>query len=154
MRHVDVKLKCPLLQMFHGKIRMALQILRIAYGVLIVAIFFLPFGLYHTMAEPYVSGALWGFMLPVGYIAAASGIVVIFFPRFKTLRRLGLGHLLIVVGVSLMLSLLLYPKELSISLLHGTNMIDIDYSTFSGAVFWLSLLSIVTGIMIKITRLK
>ncbi len=133
---------------------MALQFLRIAYGVVLFAVFFLPFGLYHTMTEPYVSGALWGFMLPVGYIAAASGIVVIFYPRFKTLRRLGLGYLLMVVGVSLLLSLLLYPRELSISLLHGTNMIDIDYSTFSGAVFWLSLLSIITGIMIKMTRIK
>ena len=33
-------------------------------------------------------------------------------------------------------------------------MIDIDYSTFFGAVFWLSLLSIVAGIMIKMTRIK
>ena len=69
---------------------MTLQFLRIAYGAVLFAVFFLPFGLYHTMVEPYVSGAVWGFMLPVGYVAAASGIVVIFYPRFKMLRRLGL----------------------------------------------------------------
>jgi hypothetical protein len=70
------------------------------------------------------------------------------------LRRLGFGYLLMVVGVSLLLSLLLYPRELSISMLHGTNMIDTDYSTFTGAVFWLSLLSIASGIAIKMTRIK
>ena len=133
---------------------MALQILRLAYGAVLFAVLFLPFGLYNTMAEPYVSGALWGFMLPVGYIAAASGLAIIFYPRSKLLRKLGLGYLVMAVGVSLLLSLLLYPRELTINLLHGTNMIDIDYSTFTGAVFWLSLLSIVAGIAIKMTRIK
>ncbi len=132
---------------------MAFQFLRLAYGAVLFAVLFLPFGLYHTMAEPYVSGALWGFMLPVGYIAAASGLAIIFYPRSKLLRKLGLGYLVMVVGVSLLLSLLLYPRELTISLLHGTNMINIDYSTFTGAVFWLSLLSIVAGIAIKVTRI-
>jgi hypothetical protein len=132
----------------------ALQILRLAYGAVLLAVLFLPFGLYNTLAEPYVSGAVWGFMLPVGYVAAASGVAVIFYPRSKLLRRLGFGYLLMVVGVSLLLSLWLYPRELSISLLHGTNMIDIDYSTFTGAVFWLSLLSVAAGIAIKMTRIK
>jgi hypothetical protein len=131
-----------------------LQILLLAYGATLFAVFFLPFGLYHTMAEPYVSGIVWGFMLPAGYVAAASGIAVIFYPRLKLLNKLGLGYLLMVVGVSLLLSLWLYPRELSISLLYGTNMIDIDYSTFTGAVFWLSLLGVAAGIAIKMTRIK
>lgn len=126
-----------------------LQILRLAYGAILIAVLFLPFGLYNTMAEPYASGVVWGFMLPVGYIAAASGVAVIFYPRSKLLRRLGFGYLLIAAGASLLFSLWLYPRELSISLLHGTNMIDIDYSTFTGAVFWLSLLSLAAGIAIR-----
>jgi len=133
---------------------MALRILRLAYGAVLIAVLFLPFGLYNTIAEPYVSGAVWGWMLPVGYVAAASGVAVILYPREKLLRRLGFGYLLMVVGVSLLLSLWLYPKELSISLLHGTNMIDTDYSTCTGAVFWLSLLSVASGITIKISRIK
>ena len=132
---------------------MALQLLRLAYGAVLIAVLFVPFGLYHTMAEPYVSGALWGFMLPVGYVAAASGVTVILYSRSTLLRRLGFGYLLMVIGVSLLLSLLLFPRELSISLLHGTNMIDMDYSTFTGAVFWLSLLSLGAGIAIKVTRI-
>jgi len=128
------------------------QILRLVYSAVLIAVLFLPFGLYNTMTEPYVSGVVWGFMLPVGYIAAVSGVAVIFYPRSRLLRRLGFGYLLIAVGVSLLLSLVLYPRELSISLLHRTNMIDIDYSTFIGEVFWLSLLSIIAGITTRMTR--
>lgn len=128
------------------------QILRLAYSAVLIAVLFLPFGLYNTMTEPYVSGVVWGFMLPVGYIAAVSGVAVIFYPRSRLLRRLGFGYLLIAVGVSLLLSLVLYPRELSISILHRTNMIDIDYSTFIGEVFWLSLLSIIAGVTIRMTR--
>ncbi len=133
---------------------MAFRILRLAYGAVLIAVLFLPFGLYNTMAEPYVSGAVWGWMLPVGYVAAASGVAVILYPREELLRRLGFGYLLVVVGVSLLLSLWLYPRELSISLLHGTSSIDIDYSTLTGAVFWLSLLTVASGITIKISRIK
>ena len=131
---------------FIGWMVMALRILRLAYGAMLIAVLFLPFGLYNTMAEPYVSGVVWGFMIPVGYVAAASGAVVILYPRWKLLRRLGFGYLLMAVGVCLLLSLWLYPRELSVSLLHGTNMIDLDYSTFTGAVFWLSLLTVAAGI--------
>ena len=132
---------------------MALKILRLAYGAVLIAVLFLPFGLYNTMSEPYVSGVVWGFMLSIGYIAATSGVAVISYPKWKLLKRLGFSYLLIAVGVSMLLSLWLYPRELSISLLHGTNMIDTDYSTFTGAVFWLSILSAVAGTAIEITRI-
>ncbi len=131
-----------------------LKVLRLVYGAMLFTVLLLPFGFFNTMAEPYVSGAIWGFMLPVGYVAAVSGILVIFYPRLNLLRRLGFGYLLMVVGISLLLSLLLYPRVLSISLLYGTNMIDTDYSTFTGAVFWLSLLSVATGIASKVARVK
>lgn len=131
-----------------------LQILRLAYGATLIAVLFVPFGFYNTMTERYVSGAIWGFMLPVGYIAALSGIAIIYYPRLKLLRKIGLSNLLIVIGISLLLSLWLYPRTLSISLLYGTNMIDTDYSTFTGVVFWLSLLSMVIGVASRMMRSK
>ena len=108
-----------------------LKALRLVYGAILFTVLLLPFGFFNTMAEPYVSGAIWGFMLPVGYVAALSGLAVIFYPRSKFLKKLGFGNLLMVVGVSMLLSLLLYPRVLSISLLYGTNMVDTDYSTFT-----------------------
>ncbi len=53
---------------------LAFTVFRLAYGTLLIAVLFVPFGIYNSMTEPYVSGALWGFMLPVGYVAAASGV--------------------------------------------------------------------------------
>ena len=50
----------------------ALQTLRLAYGAMLITVLFLPFGLYNTMAEPYASGVVGGWMLPVGYVAAAQ----------------------------------------------------------------------------------
>ena len=130
-----------------------LKLLRLAYGAVLIAVLFVPFGFYNTMAEPYVSGAVWGFMLPVGYVAAASGVTVILYPRSTLLKRLEFGYLLVIIGVSLLLSLLLFPRELSISLLYGTNAIDMDYSTFTGAVFWLALLSIGAGVAVRVTKI-
>ncbi len=116
---------------------------------MLIAVLFVPFGIYNTMAEPYVSGALWGFMLPVGYVAAASGVVVILYPRSTLLKKLGFGYLMTLIGVFILLSVLLFPRELAISLLYGTNMIDIDYSTFTGATVWLSVISIVAGLVMS-----
>src|SRR3989304_9051460 len=77
---------------------LAFTLTRLAYGVMLIAVLFVPFGVYHSMTEPYVAGALWGFLLPVGYIAAASGITVILYPRSTLLKRLGLGYLLMLIG--------------------------------------------------------
>ncbi len=131
---------------------MVFRMLRLAYGALLIVVLFAPFGVYHTMTEPYVSGALWGLMLPVGYVSAVTGVAVILYPRSTLLKRLGLGYLLMLTGVSMLLSVLMFPRELPISLLHGTNMIDMDYSTFNGAVVWLALFSISAGLVIKATN--
>ena len=122
---------------------------RLAYGAMLIAVLFVPFSIYNTMAEPYVSGALWGFMLPVGYVAAASGIAVILYPRSTLLKKLGFGYLITLIGVFLLISVLMFPRELAISLIYGTSMIDIDYSIFTGATVWLSVLNIVAGLVIS-----
>jgi hypothetical protein len=130
---------------------LAFMRIRLAYGAMLIAVLFAPFGIYHTMVEPYASGALFGFMLPVGYVAAASGVAMILFPRSTFLKRLGLGYLLTIIGVIMLLSAWIYPRELSISILYGTSMIDLDYSIFTGAVVWLSFLNIAAGLAIRAT---
>ena len=117
---------------------------------MLIAVLFVPFGIYNTMTEPYVSGALWGFMLPVGYVAAASGVAVILYPRSTLLKKLGFGYLMTLIGVFMLLSVLMFPRELAISMLYGTNMIDIDYSIFTGAIVWLSILNIAAGLVIRV----
>ena len=128
---------------------LAFTLARLAYGAMLIAVLFVPFGIYNTMTEPYVSGALWGFMLPVGYVAAASGVAVILYPRSTLLKKLGFGYLMTLIGVFLLLSVLMFPRELAISLLYGTSMIYIDYSIFTGAIVWSSVLSIVACLVIS-----
>ena len=108
------------------------------------------------MNEPYVSGALWGFMLPVGYVAAASGVAVILYPRSTLLRKLGFGYLLMLIGFFIMFSLWAFPRDLFINLLRGAGFsrgwIDFDYSIGMGAAFWLSLASIGAGLSVKASK--
>ncbi len=65
---------------------MMLRLLRLAYSAMLISVLFLPFGVYHTMVEPYASGVLWGFMLHVGYVAAASGMAVILYSRSRIFK--------------------------------------------------------------------
>jgi hypothetical protein len=129
------------------------RLLRWAYGGFLIAVLFVPFGVFHTMVEPYVVGALWGLMLPVGYVSAASGVALILYSRSKSLKNLGLGYLLMLSGALMLLSAL-FPRELSISLLYGTNAVDMEYSIFNGTVVWLALINIAAGLVIKATTVN
>jgi hypothetical protein len=134
-----------------------LKLLRLAYGVMLVTVLFVPFGVYHSMTEPYVAGALWGFLLPVGYVAATSGVVVILYPKSTLLKRLGFGYLLMLIGFFMLLSLWAFPKEIFVNLLHGTSFaygwIDVDYSKGNAAVLILSLASIGAGFAVKARKI-
>ena len=136
---------------------LAFTVIRLAYGALLIAVLFVPFGVYHSMTEPYVSGALWGFMLPLGYVAAASGVALILYPRLILLKKLGLGYFLILIGFLMLFSVSVFPDEWSINLLHGTSFghgwIDIDYSKGNEAVVILSFLSVGAGFAVKIKQM-
>lgn len=138
--------------------RMALEISRLTYGAMLVAVLFIPFSVYHSMTEPYVAGALWGFYLPVGYIAAASGVAVILYPRSVLLKRLGFGYLLIIIGFFTLASFWGFPRIVSVNLLHGTSFghgwVDFDSSVGNVIVLILSLGSVVAGFVVKATRIR
>jgi hypothetical protein len=116
----------------------------------------LPFGVYHSIAEPYVTGHLWGHHLPVGYVGFLSGIIVIFYPQLAHVEKLRLGSIMALAGLFLLLSLFFFPKIYSINLLHNTsfdgNQIDIDYSIGTSVVWGLSLLSILVGLFLRLKR--
>ena len=62
------------------------KLLRVAYGLLLGTVLFIPFGAYHSRVEPYIIGFLWGYHLPVGYAALVSGLVVILYPKLTALK--------------------------------------------------------------------
>src|SRR3990172_12159618 len=129
-----------------------LKVLRVAYGLLLVAVLFVPFGAYHSRVEPYLIGFLWGYQLPVGYVALVSGLLVILYPKLTALRG-RLDFLVVAIGLVLLLSFMLSPKDFFINLLHGTSFssaqIDVDSPVGNILVWGLSLLSLALGFVLR-----
>jgi hypothetical protein len=130
---------------------MRLQLLRLAYGVMLGALLFTPFGVYHSRVEPYIIGYLWGYNLPIGYVGVLLGIVAVLYPRLNALRRLRFSSFMPFIGLFLLLSFFFSPKDYFINLIHGTNFspvqIDVDFPVGNSAVLGLSLLSIFSGLV-------
>lgn len=135
---------------------MRFQLLRLIYGLMLCALLFTPFGVYHSRSEPYIIGSLWGYHLPIGYIGLFLGIVILLYPRLNNVRSFRFSSFMPFIGLLLLLSFILTPRYYFINLLHGTNFsdsqIDIDYPVGNSAVMGLSLLSITFGLIFFFSR--
>ncbi len=126
------------------------QFVRLFYGVMLGALLFVPFGSYHSYGPPSIYGVLWGYYLPVGYVALALGILAILMRR--KLARDYFGVLMVLIGAALLLSLFLYPKQYSVNLIHGTNVaVDIDYPVGNAVTLFMGIISIIAGLTSKIS---
>ncbi|MDQ1279403.1 MAG: hypothetical protein QG670_665 [Thermoproteota archaeon] len=134
-----------------------MQQLRLVYGLILFAIVFIPFGVYHSRSEPYIIGSLWGYNLPIGYVGLVSGLLVILYQKIDFLKDLKFGSMMIVIGFFLLLSFLFSPKDFFVNLLSGTSFssgqIDIDFPVGNSVVWGLSLFSIISGLFLKTKRL-
>jgi hypothetical protein len=130
---------------------MRLQLLRLSYGVMLGALLVTPFGVYHSISEPYIAGSLWGYYLPIGYVGLLLGVVVVLYPKLNTLRSLRFSLFMPFIGLSMLLSLFFSPNYYFINLLNGTNFssgqIDVDFPVGNSAVLGLSFLSIAFGLV-------
>jgi hypothetical protein len=126
------------------------QFVRLAYGIMLGALLVTPFGVYHSISEPYVIGYLWGYDLPIGYIGFFLCIVMILYPRASSLRSLKFSTFMPIIGLFLLLTLIFSPNYYFINLQHGTNFsasqIDIDFQLGNSAVVIFSILSIALGL--------
>ena len=75
------------------------HVLRLVYGVVLAAMLFASFGVYHSLSEPYIIGYLWGYNLPIGYVGLVSGLLAIYYKKIDSLKKLKFGSIMIVVGV-------------------------------------------------------
>ncbi len=132
------------------------QILRVIYGTVIVAMLLIPFGVYHSRSEPYITGNLSGYNLPIGYVGLISGLMAILYHKINILKGFKFGSVMIFIGIILLVSFLLSPSESFINLFRGTSFssgqIDIDYAVGNSVVWGLSLFSIFAGLLLRITR--
>jgi hypothetical protein len=127
-----------------------LELVRLAYGIILGVLLVTPFGVYHSISEPYITGYLWGYDLPIGYVGLLLGILVVLYPRVNPLRSLRFSSLMPIIGLFLLLTFIFSPKYYFINLLHGTSFssfqIDVDFQLGNLAVVGLSLLSIALGL--------
>jgi hypothetical protein len=127
-----------------------LQVLRLLYGVMLCLILVTPFGVYHSVSEPYIIGYLWGYNLPIGYVGLLCGVAMILYPRLNTLKSSGFSSLMPFIGLILLISFLVTPNYYFINLLQGTSFssgqIDVDFQVGNSAAMAFSLLSIALGI--------
>jgi hypothetical protein len=132
---------------FHKRI---VLILRLVYGLALIAPLFIPFVFYFSRAEPCVMGNLWGYQLPVGYIGLLLGLLVILAPKNILARRPSFGTAMVVIGLLLIISDFLSPHEYVINVIHGTSFsggaIDIEYPIGHVVTLYLGLFGIVAGI--------
>ncbi len=130
---------------------MRFQFVRYVYGLMLSGLLFTPFLFYHSLAEPYIMGTLWGYQLPIGYVGFLLGILAIAYPRFTMLKNLRFSTLMAIAGLSLLVALILTPSDYLINLLNGTSFtpsqMDIEASLGSIAVVWVSFLSITVGLV-------
>jgi hypothetical protein len=130
--------------------------LRLVYGVILAALLLVPFGVYHSGAEAYVTGSLWGYNLPIGYVGLISGVLAIIHPKIGNLKKMGFGSFMTLIGIFLLLLFVLSPKDYFINLIHGTcfDSVDVDYPVGNSAVLGLSPFSIVSGLMLGTYRVR
>lgn len=131
------------------------QFARLFYGVMLGALLIMPFGVYHSRVEPYIIGSLWGYNLPIGYIGLMLGILVIFFPKTALSRKSSLGVAMVIIGLLLIGSVYLVPRESFINWINGTSFsgsqIDIDYAVGNAVTLFIGMASIIAGIMSRIS---
>ena len=129
----------------------SLAVLRLAYGVMVGAFLVMPFGVYHSISEPYITGYLWGYNLPIGYVGLLLCIMVVLYPRLNVMRSFRLSSLISLIGLFLLFTLYFSPNYYFINLLHGTSFssgqIDVDFALGNTAVIGLSFFSIILGLV-------
>jgi hypothetical protein len=122
------------------------QFARLFYGVMLGAFLVAPLGVYHSISEPYITGYLWGYNLPIGYVGLLLGILAVLYPQVTLLRNLKFSLLMPLIGVTLLLTVLFSPNYHFINLQNGTSFssgqIDIDFQLGYSDAVWFSLLSI------------
>ncbi len=125
------------------------RLFRLIYGILLAALLFTPFGVYHSTSEPYIQGNLFGYNLPVGYVGVILGILVIASPKLGFLKNRNFGSLMVLIGLLLFVSFAFSPKGFFINLIHGTNFdsfrIDVDYPSGNALAVLLSCISVAVG---------
>ena len=128
------------------------DLVKTAYGFLLVLLMIMPFGVYGT---PQTQGILMGYQLPMGYAGLVTGLLTIFHRRLLLLKRVNPGHILLVGGALLVLAVRFTDPDYFINLWHGTSFENwqIDVERYSVGTI-LTLLIGLVGLAIAMPSLE
>ena len=103
---------------FSGALGVKIQnFLSIVIGLFFIASEFVPLGAYHYIGEANITGVLWNFMLPSGWLALIVGVVLLFHGRIG-LENKRLALFMFVVSLSIIIFRFL-DVDYSLGLWHG-----------------------------------
>ena len=124
---------------------------RSMFGIICIIALFSPLAVYHYLGEASISGTLWAFMTPIGYVALILGIILVLYPKLWLHRRLRFPNLLIASGILMIIIYLVQPVKFFLALWHGTTVeYDIDmYSPLVSLPFYLGVVSLLYGVFSK-----
>jgi hypothetical protein len=124
----------------------------IFFGILYMLSFFSPLACYHSLSEPYLSGVLWAFMTPLGYVSLALGVIIALYPKIRLAKHLSFANLLAISGILLVVVYLIQPVDFFLNLLYrAATEYDVDYySPLVSLQFYLGILSILYKVFSEI----
>jgi hypothetical protein len=96
------------------------NVIGIVFGLLFIASAVIPVGPYHSLGETNITGVLWNFMLPTGWLGIAIGVGLLLNERIG-LNDKQLAYGMFAVSLLLLLAFLLQDVDYFLSFWHGIN---------------------------------
>ena len=123
----------------------------IIVGLLLIASAFVPLGPYHFVGEADITGVLWNFMLPTGWLSLIFGVILLFHMRLG-IKNMRLAMLILVASGSIII-FRFQDVDYFLSLWHGVNgEFDVDRHEVSIFPFVVAILGFFASFFVMITQ--
>lgn len=126
----------------------------IVFGFLFIASAFVPLGPYHNEGGLDISGTLWNFMLPTGWLGIISGVILLLHEAVGMKSKL-LAYAIFTTSLLLILLFLLQDADYFISLWNGVSGLDFDVDAqwfLAPVSFYLGIIGVFTSLLLMILR--
>jgi hypothetical protein len=123
----------------------------IIVGLLFIVSAFIPLGPYHFEGEANITGALWNFMVPTGWLAIIVGVVLLFHMKLG-LENKRLALFMFVAGL-LVIVFRFQDVDYFLGLWHGVKGdFDVESWLLTPAPFITALTGVFAGLLLLIIR--
>jgi hypothetical protein len=121
-------------------------------GLLLIVSAFVPLGPYHFVGEADITGVLWNFMLPTGWLALIFGVVLLFHMRLGIKDMRLAMFILFASGSTIVFRI--QDVDYFLSLWHGVNgNFDVDRHAVSIFPFVVKILGLIAYFFVIILQI-